>query len=109
MTNRKLAILVAMSTSLVAAVAELFYGLGWVASVVLLAIAGHYSSMAGWLPALLNARWQRFAEFGLLAFSTLWFAASLIWLGGPNQLIWVAVSAVLFVANVTIVTAKPKF
>lgn len=108
MTNRKLAILVAIATSLFAAVAELFYGLGWVASVVLLAVAGHYSSMAGWLPALLNARWQRFAEFGLLALSTLWFGTSLVLLGGPNQLIWVAVSAVLFVANITIVSAKPK-
>lgn len=108
MNNRKLAILVAMVTSLVAAVLQLFVGWGWVASVVLLAIAGHYSSMAGWLPALLNARLQRFAEYGLLAFCTLWFAASLIWQTGPNQVIWLAVSAVLFVANLTIVSARPK-
>ena len=114
MTNRKISIFVALVASLAAAALQLFYGFGWVASAVLLAIAGHYSSMAGWLPALLNTRWQRLAEYGLLGFFTLWFAASMIWQNNQYHLIWVACSAVLFAANVSIVAnvsiaaAKPK-
>jgi hypothetical protein len=64
--------------------------------------------MLGWLPSLLNPKWQRRAELALLVFFTLEFAANLISPSSAEQLIWVPVTAVLFVANMTIVWARPK-
>jgi membrane protease YdiL (CAAX protease family) len=128
MKYRRPAIITSMVLSALAAVFQVFYGLGFfaglawggakqnsttmiasfVSALILLAIAGHYASMLGWLPSLLNEKWQRRAEIALLMFFTLEFAANLISPSSAEQLIWVPVTAVLFVTNLTIVWAKPK-
>lgn len=128
MKYRRPAIITSMALSGLAAVFQVLYGLGlfgglaWggakqdsttmiaslVSALVLLAISGHYASMLGWLPSLLSEKWQRRAEVALLAFFTLEFVVNLISPSSAEQLIWVPVTAVLFVANVTIVWGRPK-
>jgi membrane protease YdiL (CAAX protease family) len=128
MKYRRPAIITSMVLSALAAVFQVFYGLGFfaglawgganqnsttmiasfVSALILFAIAGHYASMLGWLPSLLNEKWQRRAEVALLMFFTLEFGANLISPSSAEQLIWVPVTGALFVTNLTIVWAKPK-
>jgi len=125
---RRPAMITSMVLSGLAAVFQVLYGLGFfaglawggaeqdsttmiaslVSALILLAITGHYASMLGWLPSLLNPKWHRRAELALLVFFTLEFAANLILPSSAEQLIWVPVTAILFVANMTIVWARPK-
>ena len=69
---------------------------------VLLAIAGHYASILGWLPSLLDAHARAFSLWALTAFYALSFLGNLTSKSAAERKMFVPVTGSLIVANVLI-------
>ena len=69
---------------------------------VLLAIAGHYASILGWLPSLLDAHGRAFSLWALTAFYALSFLGNLTSKSAAERKMFVPVTGALIVANVLI-------
>jgi hypothetical protein len=66
------------------------------------AMAGHYASMIGWLPSLLDAHGRAFVLWGLTAFSGLGVVANLASRSKKERMIFGPVSVALLVGNILI-------
>ncbi len=71
-------------------------------ALVLLAISGHYASVIGWLPSLLNAHQRAYSLWALTAFFVLSFAANLTSKSKAERKMFVPISGAILVANVLI-------
>ena len=71
-------------------------------ALVLLAISGHYASLVGWLPSLLDAHGRAFSLWALTAFFALSFVGNLSSKSQAERKLFIPVSGALVLANVLI-------
>jgi len=64
-----------------------------------LAIAGHYASMLGWLPSLLDSHGRAYALWGLTGLWGLWLISNLTTKNEQEKRLFAGISAALMVAN----------
>ncbi|MEN9753383.1 MAG: hypothetical protein RL670_1074 [Actinomycetota bacterium] len=67
-----------------------------------IAMAGHYASLAGWLPSLLDGQGRQFVLWGLIVFSLLGVLANSFSRSRPERMIFAPVSALLLLGNILI-------
>ncbi len=67
-----------------------------------LAISGHYASMIGWLPSLLDAHGRAYVLWGLTAFTALTVVGNLVSKSQAERKLFLPVSASMLVANLMI-------
>ena len=67
-----------------------------------LAIAGHYASILGWLPSLLDAHGRAYVLWGLTGIWALWLVSNLTTKNEQEKRMFTGISGALLVANVLI-------
>jgi hypothetical protein len=67
-----------------------------------LAISGHYASMLGWLPSLLDAHGRAYVLWGLTGLWLLWFVSNITTKNEQEKRMFAGISGALVVANVLI-------
>ena len=67
-----------------------------------LAVSGHYASMIGWLPSLLDAHGRAYVLWGLTALTALSLLGNLTSKSAAERKLFVPVSASMLVANLLI-------
>jgi len=65
-----------------------------------LAIAGHYASMLGWLPSLLDSHGRAYVLWGLTGLWALWLLSNLTTKNEQEKRMFTGISGALLVANV---------
>ena len=71
-------------------------------ALVLLAISGHYASVIGWLPSLLNDHWRAYSLWALTAFFALSFVGNLPSKSKAERKMFIPISGAILVANLLI-------
>ena len=67
-----------------------------------LAIAGHYASMLGWLPSLLDSHGRAYVLWGLTGLWALWLLSNLTTKNEQEKRMFAGISGALLVANILI-------
>ena len=67
-----------------------------------LAIAGHYSSILGWLPSLLDSHGQAYVLWGLTGLWALWLLSNITTKNEQEKRMFTGISGALLLANILI-------